>query len=90
MKVLKTIGSEDILNIKDKLDYLYHNEPDITLWCIEKNETKKKYKAKIVGIYNKFVSIERLINKYYEEINIQYGELLNDNFTIDELNKELK
>ncbi len=81
----KSIGNADFVDLKNKLEALYAKTNVIHVDLSAKRRRFNNIKATIDGIYDRFLCISSLVNKYNESFTITFIDILTNVVKIVEL-----
>ena len=81
----KSIANGDFLELKNKLEQLYSKTHIIHVDLSAKRRRFNNITATIDGIYDRFLCISSMVNKYNESFTITYIDILTNVVKIFEL-----
>lgn len=84
----KPLDYSDFTSLRERLIDIFNKDPIIHVDLSSKRKKLKNIKAKIIGVYDRFLCITSVINFYEENFTITFIDLLTRNVSIDELKND--
>jgi hypothetical protein len=84
----KPLDYSDFTTLRERLIDIFNKSPIIHVDLSSKRKKLKNIKAKIIGVYDRFLCITSVINFYEENFTITFIDLLTRKVSIDELKKD--
>lgn len=82
---MERVSNQQLTAIYERIQALYERTNTIHVTVKNKRNLIMDAPSKIVGIYERFLCVEALVNRYIEKFTINYTDLITNKIIIKEL-----